>query len=78
MKYLKTKIVFTQNNLPVRNFCVRFQVLTAVSLKMTAFWDIAPFSLVEVDRRFRGVYWLHHKGDNGIYQKAVIWFVITK
>jgi hypothetical protein len=38
------------------NVCglVRFQVLTAVSMKMTAFWDIAPSSLVEADRRFRG------------------------
>jgi hypothetical protein len=30
-------------------------------LKMTAFWDIAPCSLVEVGRRFRGVYCLHHQ-----------------
>jgi hypothetical protein len=25
------------------------QVLTAVSMKMAAFWDIAPYSIVEVD-----------------------------
>jgi hypothetical protein len=25
--------------------------------------DIAPCSLVEVDRRFRGAYCLHHEGD---------------
>jgi hypothetical protein len=30
--------------------------------KMTVFWDIAPCSLVKVDRRFRGVYCLHHQG----------------
>jgi hypothetical protein len=30
---------------------------------MTAFWDIAPCSLVEVDRRFRGAYCLHYQGD---------------
>jgi hypothetical protein len=29
---------------------------------MTAFWDIAPCSLVEVDRRFRGANYLHHQG----------------
>jgi hypothetical protein len=29
---------------------------------MTAFWDIAPCSMVEVDRRFRGSYCLHHQG----------------
>jgi hypothetical protein len=41
-----------------------FQVLTAVSMKMTVFWDAAPCSLVEIDRRFRGTYCLHHRGDN--------------
>jgi hypothetical protein len=33
---------------------MRFQVLTAASMKMTVFWDFAPCSLVEIDRRFRG------------------------
>jgi hypothetical protein len=28
---------------------------------MTAFWSIAPCSLVEVDRRFRGAYCLHYQ-----------------
>jgi hypothetical protein len=27
---------------------------------MTAFWDIAACSLVEVGRRFRGAYYLHN------------------
>jgi len=36
-----------------------------VSMKMTAFWDIAPRSLVEVDRRFRDAQCLHHQGDGG-------------
>jgi hypothetical protein len=26
---------------------------------MVAFWDISPFSLVEVDRRFRGAFCLY-------------------
>jgi hypothetical protein len=43
----------------------RFKVLTAASMKMTAFWDIAPCSLIEVDRRFRGAYCVHHQGDDG-------------
>jgi hypothetical protein len=30
---------------------------------MTALWDIASFNLVEVDRRFRGAYCLHHEGN---------------
>jgi hypothetical protein len=39
---------------------VKFQVLTAASMKMTFFWDIAPCSLAEIDRRFRGSYCLHY------------------
>jgi hypothetical protein len=33
------------------NFTLRFQVLTAASMKTTSLCDIAPFSLFEVDRR---------------------------
>jgi hypothetical protein len=33
---------------------VRIQVLTAASVKMVVFWDVALCSLVEVYRRFRG------------------------
>jgi hypothetical protein len=39
---------------------VRFQVLTEASKKMTAFWYIAPRSLVEVDWHFRSAYCIHH------------------
>jgi hypothetical protein len=35
-------------------YYVRFKVLTATSMKVTAFWDIVPCSFVEVGRRFRG------------------------
>jgi hypothetical protein len=35
------------------DYFVRFQVLTAVSMKMVGFWDVAPCSLVEVYRRFK-------------------------
>jgi hypothetical protein len=34
---------------------------------MTAFRDIAPSSLVETDRHFRGAYCLHHQGDESLY-----------
>jgi hypothetical protein len=40
--------------------CVRFQILTVASLKMTVFWDVAPRSLVEVYRRIRGAYCLRY------------------
>jgi hypothetical protein len=42
---------------------MRFQVLTAASMKMEAFWDIAPCSLVGVDPRFRDAYCLRHHPD---------------
>jgi type IV secretory pathway VirB3-like protein len=45
---------------------VRFQVLTAVSMKMTAFWVAALCSLIEVDRRFRSAHCLNYQGpDDG-------------
>jgi hypothetical protein len=31
---------------------MRFQVLTAVSMKIKVFWDVAPCGLFGVDRRF--------------------------
>jgi hypothetical protein len=42
------------------------QVLTASCMKMTAYWVIAPCSLVEVDRRFRSVYCLSHGDDRSV------------
>jgi hypothetical protein len=33
------------------------------TLKFRVFWDVAPCSHVEVDRRFRGAYCLHHQGN---------------
>jgi hypothetical protein len=32
-------------------------------MKMAVFWVAAPCSLVEVYRRFKGAYCLHHQGD---------------
>jgi hypothetical protein len=45
---------------------MRFQVLMAVSMKITVFWVAAPCSLVKVYRRLKGSYCLRHQGpDNG-------------
>jgi hypothetical protein len=46
------------------NYFVRFQVLAVVSMNMIAFWDTVPYSPVEIDWRFRGVYCLYHQGDD--------------
>jgi hypothetical protein len=37
------------------------------TLKFRAFWDVAPCSLIGVDRRFRGTYRLHYQGDNSLF-----------
>jgi hypothetical protein len=43
---------------------VRFQVLTAASMKFTiVFWDVLPCKMI-VDRRFRGAYCLNHLGSD--------------
>jgi hypothetical protein len=41
---------------------------------MTAFWDIIPCSLVEVDQCFRGAYSLHHQGSSPILSETSIHF----
>jgi hypothetical protein len=33
-------------------------------MNMAVFWVVAPCSLVELYRRFRGAYCLHHQGDS--------------
>jgi hypothetical protein len=38
--------------------------LTAVSMKMTDVWDVAPCVLAQIHRRFRGVYCLYYKHDH--------------
>jgi hypothetical protein len=40
-------------------------------LKFRVFWDVAPCSHVEMDRRFRGAYCLHHQGDRPASFRAV-------
>jgi hypothetical protein len=32
-------------------------------LQFIVFWDVAPCSHVEVDRRFKGAYCVHYQGD---------------
>jgi hypothetical protein len=39
---------------------VSFQALTAASMKMTVFWDVASCSLIEIRRRIRDAYCLRH------------------
>jgi hypothetical protein len=41
---------------------VGFEVFMAASMNMAVIWVVAPCSLVEVYRRFRGACCLHHQG----------------
>lgn len=34
-----------------------------ISLKLTVFWIVVPYSLVEIYQHFRGADFLHHKAD---------------
>jgi hypothetical protein len=44
---------------------VRSRDFTVAGLKTAVFWDVASCSLVDVYRRFRGVWCLHHEDDGG-------------
>jgi hypothetical protein len=54
LKFLESKI---------KTSIVRFQVLTAASMKFRAFWDVLPCNQIDVDRRFRGMYCLPSSGQ---------------
>jgi hypothetical protein len=47
--------LFSFETLRTKWYPVRFQVYTAASIRVTPFWYIGPGSMVEVDRRFRGI-----------------------
>jgi hypothetical protein len=46
---------------------LRFQVLTAASMKMAIFWIVGPCSLVEVYRLFSGTGCLHLESGGSKY-----------
>jgi outer membrane phospholipase A len=48
-------------------------------MKMSAFWDIALCSLIEVDQHFRGAYCLHHRGyKTSVYFNDTTWCYILE
>jgi hypothetical protein len=50
-------------------------------MKFRVFWDVAPCSHVEVYRRFRGAYCLHHQGDNvtcRLWYVCETWSLVAK
>jgi hypothetical protein len=50
-----------------------------MTLNITAFWNVSPCSLVEVDQRFRGVYCLHCQGTEMVaYFHETTWRYIPE
>jgi hypothetical protein len=44
-------------------------------MKMAVFWLVAPRSVIEVCRRFRGACYLHHQGEVSTTPKTAIFVV---
>jgi hypothetical protein len=77
-------------NMPAKTFLtvlieVRFEDLTASSLEMRVFWDIAPYSLARVDRRFRRAYIIRammmeavRTSETSVYCSETIWRYIPE
>jgi hypothetical protein len=53
---------------------VGVEVLTAVVMKGTIFWDITPCSPLKVNRRFGGTYLLHLHGS--VFHLLTRWFLL--
>jgi hypothetical protein len=49
--------------------CEGFEVLTAVVMNSTIFWDITPCSPLSVNPRFGGTYGLHLQGRRNKFSK---------
>jgi hypothetical protein len=47
------------------SYFVKCQVLTATSVKMAVLWDVAPCSLVDINRRFTWAQAMSHPDDGG-------------
>jgi hypothetical protein len=50
-------------------------------MKFRVFWDVAPCSHVEVDRRFRGAYCLHRQGyssETSVNYSVTTWHYILE
>jgi hypothetical protein len=64
VKFLSRITMWSAFFLPSRHplNLVRFEVLSAISVKVVAFWNVASCSLVKIDRRFRGAYSLPSSG----------------
>jgi hypothetical protein len=74
---LSSKSVVENPSIDTQTIWVRFQVRTAASMKMTVFWDVASWCVVDGFRRFRGGCWVHHQGNAKSTSKTSIIFYQT-
>jgi hypothetical protein len=51
-------------------YILGFEVLTAVVMKSSVFWDITPCSPLKVNQRFRGTCCFHHRREAGSKQNS--------
>jgi hypothetical protein len=65
-------LVVQARNVSRVNLKIRFEVLTATSMKMTVFWDVAPCSRIDIDWRFGWAYCLHHHGFFNFLMRKVV------
>jgi hypothetical protein len=61
----ESQYLYDSHSCYVKNFniYVGSEVLTALVMKSTIFWDIMPCSPLSVNRRFEGTYRLHLQGQ---------------
>jgi hypothetical protein len=52
----------SMSSLPIEEHYVRFEVFTAMAMKHALFWVVTPYVSCK-NRRFGGMYRLHHQGD---------------
>jgi hypothetical protein len=57
------EIIFTVKHCMKFQIYIQFEVLTAVTMKSTTFWDVTLCSTVQVNWCFRGTYCLHLQGQ---------------
>jgi hypothetical protein len=50
-------------------YCARFEVFTAMTMKIAVFWDVSRYSSCK-NRCFRGTNRLHHQGDKKLLTRS--------
>jgi hypothetical protein len=68
--YIHTNTCISTYVVRIYTYKRTIKLIEGVKMKMAVFWDVAPCSLVDNDRRFRGAYCQYHHLDDRM-MKAV-------